>query len=92
MISEVPQSKFGKVIDSVLSGGAKKATYYHDEKTVLKATYHGKRRKNDIAPTVIVTVGAPNYRERDFIRKCKKIGEPFPVKKIQMQFEPKKKK
>jgi hypothetical protein len=37
---------------------------------------------------VTPTIGIPNYL-REFIRKCKKAGEPFPVKKIQLKFLPK---
>jgi hypothetical protein len=34
----------------------------------------------------VFTIGKPNYEEREFIKKCKKAGEPFPVKKIQVKF------
>jgi hypothetical protein len=28
----------------------------------------------------------PYCREKEFIKKCKKVGEPFPVKKIQLKY------
>ncbi len=34
---------------------------------------------------VTLTIGKPNYLERDFIKLCKKAGEPFPVKKVQLK-------
>lgn len=35
----------------------------------------------------VLCVGAPNYLERDFIKSCKKAGEPFPIKKIQLKYQ-----
>lgn len=32
-----------------------------------------------------LTIGEPNYRERQFIAACKKAGEPLPVRKIQLR-------
>jgi hypothetical protein len=78
----------GVVVDQVLMG-AKKATKYISPGEVVKATYQGKRRKNSRTHTVVVTVGAPNYLERVFIKKAQKAGEPFPVKKIQLKIDKK---
>jgi hypothetical protein len=43
---------------------------------------------------ITLTLGAPNYLERAFIKKCHRAGEPFPVKKLQYHFvaPPRKKK
>lgn len=38
-----------------------------------------------------VTLGKPNYKEREFIRLCKIAKEVFPVRKIQLQFPPQRK-
>jgi hypothetical protein len=70
----------------------KKATYYHSDKEVAKVTFHGKKDSRARTKTFVVTIGRPNYEEREFIKKAKKAGEPFPIKKIQMKFVPKKKK
>ena len=35
---------------------------------------------------MLLTFGKPNFVERRFIQKCIKAGEPFPAKKIQLQF------
>jgi hypothetical protein len=66
--------------------GAKKATKYLSPKEVVKATYRGKRDKRSRSHTILVTLGSPNYEEREFITKAKKAGEPFPIKKIQLKF------
>ena len=35
---------------------------------------------------IAVTFGKPNYEEREFIAKCRKSGESFPIRKIQLKF------
>jgi len=78
---------FADLAECILVGGAYKATKYLDEKLTIKATK--KRYKKGVvhgAFDLVFTVGKPNYIERDFIKKCKKAGEPFPVKKIQVRF------
>jgi hypothetical protein len=79
---------FAELAECILVGGAYKATKYLNEKLTIKATrkrYAGKWRRSEAAD-IVFTVGKPNYLERDFIKKCKKVGEPFPVKKIQLKF------
>lgn len=40
---------------------------------------------------ITLTIGKPNYAEREFIKLCKKAKEPFPVKNTQLKFwKPKK--
>jgi hypothetical protein len=63
-----------------------------DEKTTVKATWHNKPSGRNSREEMVVTFGAPNYLDRIFIKKCKKAGETFPVKKIQFRPYPKKKK
>jgi hypothetical protein len=82
---------FATVCDTLIHSDAKTATKYIDEKTVVHATWHFKPSNRNTRETMIVTFGAPNYLDRIFIKKCKKAGEPFPVKKIQLRAYPKKK-
>lgn len=49
-------------------------------------------RKNDRSETHLVTVGAPGYRERLFIKKMKKAGTAFPIVDVQLRPFPMKKK
>ena len=84
---KINRSLFGQLMEVILEGGAKKATKYLDKNTVVKATLHGKPRKNERTRTILVTSGRPNYAERKFIGKCLKVGEPFPVKKIQIAWQ-----
>ena len=80
--------KYFSVLARCLYDGAYKATKYISEKETVKATrkrFKGKIRKRERIVEIIFTVGSPNYEEREFIKKCKKTGESFPVKKIQLK-------
>lgn len=83
----VSRSAFGQLAEAVLEAGAKKATKYFSEREVLKATYRHKRDKRNKRHEILFTIGAPNYSEREFIKRAKRAGEPFPIKRIQMKFE-----
>lgn len=72
------------VLEQVLFNDAKQAIKFIATDHVLKATRRGKdTRANHIE--ILVTVGKPNFRERKFVRLCKKAGELFPVRKIQIK-------
>ncbi len=80
------------VMDALLSEGAIRATKYLSERETVVAqriTYGGRIDKRERRTTIVVTFGEPNFKARDFIKKCKRAGEPFPVKKIQFKFPPK---
>lgn len=82
---------FTQVCNALLGSTAKTATKYLDEKTVVHATWHLKPGCRHTRETILLTFGAPNYLDRIFIAKCKKAGESFPVKKIQLRAYPVKK-
>ena len=62
----------------------KTATKYISDKLTVKAT---RRQKSRSQQQFIITIGRPNYAERQFIKRCKKAGEPFPVKNIQLKMQ-----
>lgn len=77
-----------EVVDALLVNKARIATKFITPKLVVRAT---RRRERGKLPTrgnfdLSVTIGRPNFSERQFIRACKKAGEPFPVKKVQLRF------
>lgn len=78
---------FAQIAEILLTGG-KKATKYFSEREVLKGTrITFKRARGKQSRTgLLFTVGVPNYAERQFIKKAKKAGEPFPIKKIQIRW------
>jgi hypothetical protein len=83
---------FSDLASEILEGGAYKATKYISDKLTVKATrklFKCNNRKIDnrsMIAEIIFTVGRPNYEEREFIRKAKKAGEPFSIKKIQLKY------
>lgn len=78
------RAAYAAVVDAVVNGGARRATKYFGPSAVVKATRHGKARKGERSTSIVVTVGKPNFAERKFIARCRKAGEPFPVKKLQI--------
>ncbi len=70
----------------ILFDGAKQATKYLSEKETIKATRRGKIDRRNRRIEVLLTVGTPNYAECEFIKKAKKAGEPFPIKKVQLKW------
>jgi hypothetical protein len=82
-------SVFNSLAAAIIDGGAIKATKYISTSETAKATrrtykYKGKSKQTPIE--ILFTIGNPNYKEREFIKKAKKAGEPFPIKKIQLHF------
>lgn len=73
-------------IEALLESGARKAVTFLDEQHVVTATRRHKPDGRARTTEIMLTLGKPNSRARDFIRACKKSGEPFPVKKVQLKF------
>lgn len=82
-----------KVIEALLKNNAYKAVAYVDEKLKIQASrklFKGKLSDKKGSLEILLTIGKPNYQQREFVKQCKKADEPFPVKKIQLKFPPKK--
>jgi hypothetical protein len=80
---------FNKVVELLLRTECYQTTKYLSDREVIRATRRWKPSKRERRIELVLTVGEPNYRERKFIKACKKAGEPFPVRKIQMRPWPK---
>ena len=65
-----------------------RATFYLSPSFTMKLTRTHKPDARDRQEVFVLTVGSPNYEERAFIKKCKKAGEPFPLKRIQLKLWP----
>jgi len=82
----------GKVLEALTTNNAYKAACYLSDKLVVRMSrklYRGKFKSKIANEEIILIIGKPNYEQREFIKQCKKAGEPFPVKKIQLKFPPK---
>lgn len=91
MISMEAVKQTTKVVSALIVSGAKRATLYLSAKERVSAQYVGRRDARDRRHIIVVTIGTPNYADCEFIRRCRRAGEPFPVKKVQLKFSPKKK-
>jgi hypothetical protein len=76
-----------KLVDQILTDRVRSAVKYVSPSHVVKATrklYRGKIYKRQV--DIVVTIGKPNYAEREFVKFCKTAQEPFPVPDIQLKF------
>ena len=65
---------------------AKRATKFLTPTQIVRTT-----RRHKGVNEFVLKIGSPNYLDRDFIKACRKAGEPFPVKRVQIQMYPIKK-
>lgn len=75
------------VLDALIDNNAVRATKFISEKEIVRAkrkTFGKKIVRGNVE--IILTIGRPNFEERNFIKNCKKAGESFPIKKIQLKF------
>jgi hypothetical protein len=64
----------------------KRVSKYVSPNLVINGTRMHPATKRSRSTTIVLSVGKPNYRNSEFIRTCKKAGEPFPVKKLQLKW------
>jgi hypothetical protein len=76
----------GELVDTIiLMDGVERATKYLSPTMVMRAhRLPVPDRKKSAA--MVVVVCPPDKEERRFIRQCQKAGEPFPVKRIQLEY------
>lgn len=72
------------VVGPVLSG-MRRATKYVSPQLTVKATRRHRFSRRETRNEILVTIGVPNYLEQRFIRACRKAGEPFPVRRVQVK-------
>ena len=83
---KIARSWVARVINLVLSDSSvKKASYIISPVLTITGTRRCKTRKNDRTVEMVLTIGKPNFANRQFIKLAKASGEPFPIKKIRFQ-------
>ena len=87
-----PMNAFSRVIETLLRSDARSTTIYLSPKQRVTATHIHRltSRDRNRANTISVTYGALNYAGREFVKACKRAGEPFPIRKVQFRAWPKK--
>lgn len=81
----------GKVVRTLVeTEGARKVTAFLSPTMTVKASFvlFGGKSPSERARSadIRLTIGDPNFAERRFIKDCRRAGEPFPVKKLQVRF------
>ena len=76
----------GRVCAVILGTDARRATVYVAPDYTVKITARHKPRRHEKRREFVLTIGRPNFAERKFIRACIKVGESFPVKRVQVKF------
>lgn len=86
---QIDPKHIADVCATLFATEGKTATKYLSEKLVVRATWQFKPSLRHAREDMRVTFGAPNFMERNFVKACKKAGEPFPPKAIQLKAYPK---
>ena len=82
---------YNEVVECILQGDIVKATKFVSPKEIVRATRTKTSFSRGQNIEMTLTIGKPNYAEREFIKDCQKAGEPFPVRNIQVkEYNPKK--
>lgn len=94
---KIPKKEIVQVVNDVIRFDALKAVKFIEPNFIVRATrrtFGGKvRNKRGENIEINLTIGKPNYLEREFVKLARKAKEPFPVKKVQLKlYSPKKKK
>jgi len=79
----------GKVVTTLILTGARTATAYVSPTHTVRACQRRIRGRVPRHPRrfdVNLTIGTPNYRSRQFIKKAQRAGEPFPIKRVQLTY------
>ena len=84
-----PMSAFSNAIETLLRSGARSSTVYLDAKRRVTATCLHKPDRRNRHTTIAVTFGALNWAGQEFVKACKKAGEPLPVRRAQLRWWPK---
>jgi len=73
-----------KAVEAVLETDAKTATVFMAPNQIIRATRRMYKRGNSRGPTeVLLTLGKPNYKERNLIKVYKATKQKFPITRVQ---------
>jgi hypothetical protein len=84
---------FATVIDALIHSDAKSVAKILDTgngKTVVRATWRFKPSARSRCEEIVVTFGAPNYVDRQFMKRCKAAHDDLSILDLQVRAWPKK--
>lgn len=80
----------GKAVTTLIDRRARTATLFMTPTCTVRASrrlWEGKLPSRSVSRTDInLTIGQPNAAARAFIKKAKRAGEPFPIRKVRLSF------
>ncbi len=84
---KVVSKPYQEVFREIIRSEVKKATKYIGQELIIRVTKKtfDNNANNKGNMQITMTIGKPNYQEREFIKKCLIVNEPFPVKKVQVK-------
>jgi hypothetical protein len=88
IVKQVKINDVANVIQALLNNDVKKVTRFISPNVTVTATRLHRPDKRSRGESYVVTVGRPNYANREFIKECKAAGEPFPVRNMIFQHFP----
>jgi hypothetical protein len=77
-----------RVVQAARDPRVRSATVYDSPTSRVTATRPHKGRRTDRQTTLVVTIGQPNYAQRQFVKRCQQAGVRFPIRKAQLRFWP----
>jgi hypothetical protein len=84
---KISRSAVSQVVVSMLEcPKLKRASNYVSPDLVINGCRMHPATKRSRSTTIVLSIGKPNYSNREFIKLCKKAGEPFPAKKMQLRW------
>lgn len=91
MIKLPPDTAFNKAIYTLLIlSHLRSVTVYVSPTQRVTATRLFPMDRRNTRESIVLTYGSMNWAGRAFVKACKKAGVPFPVKKVQYKYWPKK--
>ncbi len=81
-IPKVARASILRAAEAVLLLGARRAVVFQHPRLTVTATRRHKPSGRSTRTEVVLTIGAPNWAARKFIKRCIKAGVPFPVKRL----------
>lgn len=88
---KIARVSIAKAVETLLENtDLRQTVVYQHPKAVVKATRQRRYDGRSTSTTILLTIGAPAFLQRQFIKACLKACEPFPVRKVQWKHWPKK--
>ena len=83
---KVARCSIYKAVETLLESGARKATVFQHPSLTVVATRRVRPDKREAIVEILLTIGRPNAHNCKVGCDLQIAGEPFPVKKVQLEW------